>query len=114
MGKSLFYVVSRDEVMGDGVDDEFGEGLRIELLHDVAAMGDDGVHRDTEMVGNLLVDQAFHQEGEHFLFALCEQRGGLGFLALHLAGQRGRIVVIVIMSVLIGEQKLLDEFGNGQ
>ena len=60
----------------DGADDECGDGLYAELLHDVAAVGDDGREPDLQPVGDLFVQQTLSDERQHFRFAYGEQVGG--------------------------------------
>src|SRR5208283_5305352 len=61
-----------DDFVADGVEDEFGEGVEIELEHDVGAMSFGGVDADAEEVGDLLVALAFGEELEDLAFARSE------------------------------------------
>ena len=51
-----------DDVVADGVVDEFGEGMEIEFEHDVGTMGLSGVNADAEKGGNFLIGFAFGEE----------------------------------------------------
>ena len=67
-----------DDVVADGVEDEFGEGVEIELEHDVGAMSFGGVDADAEDGGDFLVAFAFGEELEDFAFAR-GKTGTVGF-----------------------------------
>jgi len=72
-----------DDVVADGVQDEFGEGVEIELEHDVGAVGFGGVNADTEDGGDFLVALAFSEELKDFAFA----RGEAGTVGLSRIGR---------------------------
>jgi len=63
-----------DDFVADGVEDEFGEGVEIELEHDVGAMGFGSVDADAEEVGDVLVAFAFGEELEDLAFARGDAR----------------------------------------
>ena len=44
----LLYVLNADELVGDGVDDEAGGAVYLQLLRYIAAVGGYGVHREAE------------------------------------------------------------------
>ena len=44
--------------------------MDIEFAGDVLAVGDDGVHGDTEYIGYLLVAQSSHHLDQHIAFAV--------------------------------------------
>ena len=46
--------------------------MDVELAHDAFAVGFDRPHADAEAVGDLFVEEAFRDEGEHFAFAIGE------------------------------------------
>ena len=50
-----------NQAVDDGIDGQASGGMDLELAGDVAAMGDDGVNGDTQMVGNFLVRHALNQ-----------------------------------------------------
>ena len=68
-----------NQAMYDGIDDDVGQGTRMEFFHDVLAVADDRGVRDGENVGNFLVDAAFCQQPCHFHFAGGEDRLGGAF-----------------------------------
>ena len=80
--------------VGDGVDGEGGDALEAELVHDVAAVGDDRGKTDVETVGNLLVDIALYDERHDFDFTVGEN------LALQYLGH-GRQVLTTAVGVLM-------------
>ena len=59
-----------DQAIDDGIDGEACGRMNLQLAGDVAAMGDDGIHRDAEAVGNFLVLQALHDTDDDFTFAI--------------------------------------------
>ena len=61
-----------DEAFADGVFDEFGAVVEVELLHEVGAVGFDGFDGDDELLGDLAVGEAVGDEGEDFAFAFGE------------------------------------------
>ena len=65
-----------DEIVADGVVDELGEGMEIELEHDVGAMGFRGVDADVEEGGDLLVRFALGKKLQDFAFAGSETEAG--------------------------------------
>src|SRR3974390_908302 len=70
-----------DDVVADGVVDQFGEGMEVELEHDVGTMGFGSVDGDAEKGSNFLVGFAFSQELKDFAFARGEagsRAGGIG------------------------------------
>jgi hypothetical protein len=48
-----------DDVVSDGVQDQFGEGVEVEFEHDVGAVGFGGVDADVKEIGDFLVAFAF-------------------------------------------------------
>ncbi len=52
-----------------GIDSQPGHGLDTQLLGDILAVGDDGGQADVQFVGNLLVDETFGNQHQHFYFA---------------------------------------------
>jgi hypothetical protein len=83
-----------DDFVADGVEDEFGEGVEIELEHDVGAMGFGGVDADAEEVGDLLVAFAFGEKLEDFAFTGGEAGtvgpSGIGGIGSEIPGSNGR------------------------
>ena len=69
----LLYVLDADELVGDGVDDEAGGAVYLQLLRYVAAVGGHGVHREAEGVGNLFVAQPFGDTDEDVLLAVAQE-----------------------------------------
>ena len=65
-----------DDVIADGVHDQFGEGVEVEFEHDVGAVGFGGVDADVEEVGDFLVAFAFGEELEDFALARRETEAG--------------------------------------
>jgi hypothetical protein len=92
-----------DDLVADGVVDEFGEGVEVELEHDVGAVGFGGVHGDAEEVGDFLVGFAFGKELEDFAFAgseagacnFCAVRRGEFFGGAGTGDARGKIRLVV-------------------
>ena len=58
-----------NDVIADGVVDEFSEGMEVELEHNVRAVGFGGVDADAENRGNFLVGFALGEELKDFAFA---------------------------------------------
>ncbi len=83
-----------DDFVADGVEDEFGEGVEIELKHDVGAMGFGGVDADSEEVGDVLVAFAFGEELKDLAFTRSEagtvSPGGIGGIGSEILGSKGR------------------------
>lgn len=52
------------EAAADGGEDEFGDGVEAEFVHDAGAVGFDGVEGEFEAVGYVLIGVAF---GEHLV-----------------------------------------------
>ena len=69
----LLYVLNADELVGDGVDDEAGGAVYLQLLRYVAAVGGHGVHREAEGVGNLFVAQPFGDTDEDVFLAVAQE-----------------------------------------
>lgn len=67
-----------DDVVADGVVDEFGDGVEIEFDHDVGAMSFGGVDADAEEGSNFFVGFAFGEELKDFALARSEPRTGAG------------------------------------
>ena len=67
-----------DNIVANGVEDEFGEGVQIELDHDVGAMGFRGIDADAEERGNFLIALAFGEKLENLAFARSDA-GTVGF-----------------------------------
>jgi hypothetical protein len=65
-----------DDVVADGVDDQFGEGVEVEFEHYVGAVGFGGVDADAEEAGYFLVAFALGEELEYFAFARREAGAG--------------------------------------
>ena len=62
-----------NEAVDDCVDGEAGRRVDLQLAGDVAAMGDDGVDRDEQAVGNLFVLQPLHHADDDILLAVAER-----------------------------------------
>ena len=60
--------VGFDVAVHHGVDGQGGNGMDVEFLHDVLAVGDDGGGADIEAVGDFLVGQSAHDEDKHLDF----------------------------------------------
>lgn len=63
-----------DDVVADGVVDQFGQGMEIEFQHDVGAMSLGGFDGDTEEGGDFLVGFAFGEKLKDFAFSGGEAR----------------------------------------
>ena len=59
--------------MEDGVDGEAGGRVYLQLGGYVAAMGGDGVYRQEQPVGYLLVGKAFGYKADDLLLAVADQ-----------------------------------------
>ena len=64
-----------DEVVGNGIERQSGEGVNLQFPGNVAAMGDDGVYGNAESVGNFLVRQSLDKADNDFTFAVGNGRG---------------------------------------
>lgn len=92
-------------MVADGVVDEFGDGVKVELDHDVGAVSFGGIDADAEEVGDFLVGFAFGEELKDFAFARGESaasgfrsvRGGSGGGGIvNGSGEAGREVGLVL------------------
>ena len=59
-----------DQAIDDGIDGEACGRMNLQLAGDVAAMGDDGIYRDVETVGDFLVLQALNNTNDDVAFAV--------------------------------------------
>ena len=69
-----------DEVVGDGVDGEAGEGVDLELADDVASVGHDCIDGDEQVAGNLLVGHTLYEAHNNLLLALGDDFGAVRLL----------------------------------
>ena len=58
------------QVVGNGIDGQTCQGVNLQFADDVAAVGDDGVDGDEQLVSNLLVRHALNKADNDFLLAL--------------------------------------------
>ena len=72
------------QVVCDGIDGESGQRVYLQLAHDVAPVGGDGVDGDEEVAGYLFVRHALDEAHDDFLLAL-----GDGLAAFYLANHAG-------------------------
>lgn len=81
-----------DQLVDDGVDGEAGGRMDLQLAGDVAAVCDDRVERDVEMVGNHLVAHPIDDAHHHVALAVAEHiavgRHGNGYVLLQLRLQK--------------------------
>ena len=68
--------------------------MNLQFPRYVAAMGYDGVHRDAEVIGNLLVAHALHQTHDNILLTLSESLRTVGILGNHVRDFRRHIVLL--------------------
>ena len=61
-----------DEAVDDGVDGEARRGMNLKLAGYIATMGDDGINRDAEAVGYLLVLKSLHHTDDNVAFAFAD------------------------------------------
>ena len=64
---------SRDHALAHGVEDQFRNAVEVELLQEIAAVGFDGVHAETEGLGDVFVALTFGDELKHLPFARGEE-----------------------------------------
>ena len=100
-----------DDLVADGVVDEFGEGVEVELEHDVGAMSFGGVDGDAEQGGDFFVGFAFGEELQDFAFAgseagTCGLCGGLGrgFVGKGAGHPRREVWLVLSKGVNGGEE----------
>ena len=99
-----------DDVVADGVVDEFGDGMEIELEHNVGAVGFGGVDANAQEGGDFLVGFAFGEELENFAFAWGKAgtgtrgiRGKIGGIARG-GNARGEVRFVLTKGVHGGEE----------
>ena len=97
-----------DDVVADGVVDEFGYGMETQFEHDVGAMGFGSIHADVEERSDFLVRFAFGEELKDFSFA-GSKAGARG-----LGGRVRRIALGKRIGQASGEERLVPACGvNG-
>src|SRR5271169_3559896 len=80
-----------DDLVADGVDDEFGNRVKSHLHHDVGAMGLGGVDTDAEDDRHFLIALAFGEELKDFTLSRSQARAsGPG----RIRSKRGEIIGI--------------------
>jgi len=68
----LLDVFQLDELVHDRIDRQTTGAVDLELLRDVASVGDDGVGREIELPRDLLVRHALDDADDDLAFARCE------------------------------------------
>lgn len=68
----LLDVLQLDELIHDRIDRQTAGAVDLELLRDVASVGDDGVGREVELACDLLVRHALDDADDDLAFAWCE------------------------------------------
>ena len=68
----LLDVAQLDQFVDDGVDGEAGGRVDLQLAGNVAAMGDDGVDGEKELLGNGFVGHSLYDAGDDLLLALAQ------------------------------------------
>lgn len=68
----LLDVLQLDELIHDRIDRQTTGTVDLELLRDVASVGDDGVGREIELACDLLVRHALDDADDDLAFARCE------------------------------------------
>ena len=68
----LLDVLQLDELIHDRIDRQTAGAVALELLRDVASVGDDGVGREIELPRDLLVRHALDDADDDLAFARCE------------------------------------------
>ena len=61
-----------DKAVDDGVDGEARRRMNLKLAGYIATMGDDGINRDAETVGYLLVEQSLNNTDDDIFLAVGE------------------------------------------
>src|SRR3990172_5978372 len=108
--------VEADEALAQGVADEVGAVLGVELGHDVGAVRLDGLDADVELLGDLLVGGALGDELEHLALAGGEEvvadAAGVALQLPEVVGEvavadAGAEVGVAAMDGLDAEQELV-------
>lgn len=68
----LLDVLQLDELIHDRIDRQTTGTVDLELLRDVASVGDDGVGREVELSRDLLVRHTLDDADDDLAFARCE------------------------------------------
>ena len=68
----LLDVLQLDELIHDRIDRQTAGAVDLELLRDVASVGDDGVGREVELARDLFVRHTFDDANDDLAFAWCE------------------------------------------
>lgn len=68
----LLDVLQLDELIHDRIDRQTAGAVDLELLRDVASVGDDSVGREIELPRDLLVRHALDDADDDLAFARCE------------------------------------------
>ena len=68
----LLDVLQLDELIHDRIDRQTAGAVDLELLRDVASVGNDGVGREVELARDLLVRHALDDADDDLTFAWCE------------------------------------------
>ena len=72
-----------NEVVNYRINGESCGTVYLQLTSYVAPVGDNGVDRDTQMIGYFLVSHSLHESHNHVLLALAKSLGTLCVLAYH-------------------------------
>ena len=99
-----------NEIVGYGIDGQTGNRSDIELLGNVAPVGDDRIDRDEQMVGNLLVRHALYEADDDVLLAFRDPILSLDTLVHIRQARRDAVVLDPLLQQADGwhEQLVLD------
>ncbi len=78
--------VQVNQALLDGILDQFGDIVNVQLLHDVSPMRLHGFHADEKLLGHLAIGKAFRDELQHFSFPVGQEiKWGFGLAGFHFS-----------------------------
>jgi len=78
--------------------------MDLEFSGDVAAVGDDGIGGDAEVLGDFLVRHALHEADDHVFFAVAERVLAVGSGAEHVGNLGTHAVLLLLFDVLFDDR----------
>jgi hypothetical protein len=65
-------LLESSQAVADGVFGQLGDGVNVELLHELTTVSLDSLHADVELCGDVASGDAFCDQLQNFAFASCQ------------------------------------------
>ena len=82
------------QIVDDGINGQTGGRMYLQLLGNVAAMGDDGIDGYAQMVGDFLVGHSLHQAHDDIFLPVAQHVFGIGILIDHVGDFHADIILL--------------------